>query len=99
MLNNISPIAFNGLVPLKKYKGPLLKLTKAEETKIAALQANINELEIELYNIDKFCSTRHLTYGQENYYFNKIDIINTHIRELKEEIRKIKINSLKNTKN
>ena len=99
MLNNVSPISFNGLVPLKKYKGPLLKLTKAEETKIAALQANINELEIELYNIDKFCSTRHLTYGQENYYFNKIDIINTHIRELKEEIRKIKINSLKNTKN
>lgn len=99
MLNNVSPISFNGLVPLKKYKGPLLKLTKAEETKIAALQANINDMEIELYQINKFIGGKKLTQAQTDYYYNKIDLINVRIRELKEKIREIKINSFKSTKN
>lgn len=99
MINTIAPIAFNGLVPLKKYKGPMLKLTQAEESKIADLRSNINDMEIELYQINKFLERKKLTQAQTDYYFNKIDIINTRIRELKQIIRRIKINSLKTMKN
>ena len=99
MINTISPIAFNGLVPLKKYKGPMLKLTQAEESKIADLRSNINDMEIELYQINKFLEGKKLTQAQTDYYFNKIDIINTRMRELKQIIRRIKINSLKTMKN
>lgn len=44
---------FTGMVPLKNYKGPMLKLTKADKEKIAALQENINQMEFELYHLER----------------------------------------------
>ncbi len=85
-------ISFGGMIPLKKYTGPLLKLTKSEEDKISTLQSNINDLEIELYQLSKIYDGKNLTNGQANYYFNKVESINTQINELKEIIRTIKIN-------
>lgn len=85
-------ISFGGMIPLKKYTGPLLKLTKSEEDKISTLQSNINDLEIELYQLSKIYDGKNLTNGQANYYFNKVASINTQINELKEIIRTIKIN-------
>ena len=38
--NSVSNISFCGLVPKKSYNGPLLNLTDADKTKIAALQEN-----------------------------------------------------------
>lgn len=91
---NTTPLSFTGLVPLKKYNGPLLQLTKSEKTKIAALQDNISRLEIDLYRINKFYAGKHLTTQQNNNYFNKINTINVKIDELKRLIREIKTNRL-----
>lgn len=91
---NITPLSFTGLVPLKKYNGPLLQLTKSEKTKIAALQDNISRLEIDLYRINKFYEGKHLTTQQSSSYLNKINTISVKIDDLKQLIRDIKTNRL-----
>ncbi len=92
-------IAFNGMIPLKNYKGPILKLTNSETERIAALQKNINNMEIELYQLNKIFEGKRLTTIQGNYYLNKIEAINAQITELKQIIRDIKINRLNAQKN
>ena len=77
-------IAFNGMIPLKNYKGPILKLTNSETERIAALQKNINNMEIELYQLNKIFEGKRLTTIQG---------------ELKQIIRDIKINRLNAQKN
>ena len=87
-------VSFQGYIPLKQYKGPVLKLTKDEEAKISALQENINNYEIELYRLTKLYDGKKLSTNQANYYLNKVETINAHINELKQLIREIKINRL-----
>lgn len=89
-----NPVPFNGMIPLKKYTGPILKLTETEEAKISALQENINNYEIELYRLTKLYDGKKLSTNQANYYLNKVETINAHINELKQLIREIKINRL-----
>lgn len=90
-----SNIQFRGMVPLKDYKGPILKLTQAEIKNINVLQENINMMEIELYNLDKKYAGKHLTTEIFQFYAGKWDSLNTEIKSLKEMIRNIKINRLK----
>ena len=87
-------VNFQGFIPLKQYKGPVLKLTKDEESKISILQANINNFEIELYQLGKIFDGKNLSTSQANYYFNKVENINSQIKDLKRMIREIKINRL-----
>lgn len=42
------------LVPLKNYQGPLLKLTKEDESKIKMLQGRIITLELEHFSFSKY---------------------------------------------
>lgn len=94
----INPINFTGLIPLKDYKGPILKLTKSEMAKIADLQENINQLELDLYNIDSKYSEKKLLTQQLHYYSNKKLTIIGQINELKEIIKHIKLNRLNKQK-
>lgn len=89
-----NPISFNGIIPLKKYTGPILKLTETEEAKISSLQENINNFEMELYNLNKLFEGKRLSTGQSNYYFNKVMTISAQIDDLKQMIRQIKIDRL-----
>ena len=92
-------IAFNGMIPLKKYKGPILKLTNEETAKIAVLQENINNAAMEIYNLNRMFGGKHLTVSQRDYYLNKLYSLEACINELKQMIREIKINRLNKQKN
>ena len=92
-------MSFGALIPANKYKGPLLKLTKEDKTKIAALQEDINRIELEHYKINQYIQTK------KNLSFNVLDILYTQsdrleyrIEQLKNMIREIKMNRLKTQK-
>ena len=42
------------LIPFSQYKGPILKLTKAEKAQIAHLESEIAALECDLYRISNY---------------------------------------------
>lgn len=98
ILNNTSFIQFKGLVPIKNYKGPILKLTEAEQTKIKAIQDNITQLEIELFNLQSFYKNKKFQTRELEYFIDKEYKIKDQIEEFKNIIRDIKINSLNKQK-
>ncbi len=92
--SNMIDIQFKGLVPIKKYKGPLLKLTAQEKDRIACLQEHINQMEFELYHLSKRYEGKHLrTEIFDNFMEKKFKLM-VRIKQLKDVIRNIKINRL-----
>ena len=89
----ISPINFNGYVPLKKYKGPTLELTQSEKARVDLLQANIAKLELSLYNIEKSLQISHLPTQKVQNLMDSAYTLKTQISELRELILIIELNS------
>ena len=93
--NSVSNVCFYGLVPKKSYKGPLLNLTDADKTKIAALQENINQMELELYDLSRIYDHKKLPSEKLDYIWGKQERLNITIIRLKEDIKAIKMNRIK----
>ena len=89
-----SNVQFRGMVPVKDYKGPVLKLTEDDIEKINKLQNSISQLEFEIYGINKLFEYKKLTPNELNFYYNKLDILEFQIKLLKDSIRQIKIDRL-----
>lgn len=94
IVNNINSIHFNGLVPLKNYKGPTLKLTDRERLEINTLKEYINQLEIELYKLQKFYQGKKFQTQKANYFIDKEFTIKCKIEDYQNRIRNIKINNI-----
>ena len=93
--NSVANISFRGLVPKKSYNGPLLNLTDADKAKIAALQENINQMELELYDLNRIYGSKRLTTEKLNYVYSREEKLNLKIEELQEIIKTIKMNRIK----
>lgn len=89
-----SNVQFRGMVPIKDYNGPVLKLTEDDIEKINKLQNSISQLEFEIYGINKLFENKKLTSGELNFYYNKLAILEYQIKSLKDSIRQIKIDRL-----
>ncbi len=89
---------FTGMVPLKNYKGPMLKLTKADKEKIAALQENINQMEFELYHLERQFNAGRLRTEKWNFLAEREGKLLERIDYLKDMIRNIKIERLNKQK-
>ena len=91
---------FNGakrLIPLSKYKGPILKLTEADKVEIAKCRQQIADLELDLNKLELL--ERRSTSSRETfYYFDKIQQYLFAIDELKSRIENIKIARLNKQK-
>lgn len=92
-------IQFGGKIPMKNYKGPILQLTKDETEKIAKIQDNISQLEIERYKILQFFEGKHISYQQYDYYANTLNLLEYRIEQARELIREIKVNRFTIQKN
>ena len=80
------------LVSLSEYKGPVLVLTPEDEAAIFELQSNINNLELDLYKLEKLYSSRaNMSYSIINNILSDMDVLRSGIADLREQIRKIKI--------
>ena len=93
--NSVANISFCGLVPKKSYKGPLLNLTVADKAKIVALQENINQMELELYDLNRIYGSKRLTTEKLNYVYSREEKLSLRIEELQEIIKTIKMNRIK----
>lgn len=93
IIDNKNFIQFRGLVPIKKYKGPILKLTDIEKQKIKNLQEQITQLELELYNLQKFYLSKKLPTKNINYFLDKEYNIKCQIEDYNNQIRNIKISN------
>lgn len=93
--NSVANISFRGLVPKKSYNGPLLNLTDADKAKIAALQENINQMELELYDLNRIYGLKRLTTEKLNYVYSREEKLSLRIEELQEIIKTIKMNRIK----
>ncbi len=87
-----SNLQFSGLVPVKKYKGPILKLNKADKRNIANLEKEIAQTECDLYKLNKTYDRRKISESERNYFIDMEHTLYLKIKFLREEIRKIKIN-------
>lgn len=87
-------VSFGKLIPINKYSGPVLKLTKDDTEKINALQENITRLEVDLYKFKRYFEYKRVIPQNWEYYSEKIDIIYNQIDRLREAIKEIKINRL-----
>lgn len=94
IIDNKNFIQFRGLVPIKKYKGPILKLTDIEKQKIKNLQEQITQLELELYNLQKFYLSKKLPTKNINYFLDKEYNIKCQIEDYNNQIRNIKISNI-----
>lgn len=86
----ISQINFNGYIPLKKYKGPTLQLTPAEQARVDVLQENIVKLELSLYKVEKSLQVSHLPTQKFQSLMDSAYTLKTQINELRELIKEIK---------
>ncbi len=80
--------------PISEYKGPILKLTQKDKEEIAKCQKSIASLECDVYDINKKLCQSGLTFGQKEYFYQKLMHLDYHIGILKDAIRDIKINRL-----
>ena len=81
------------LVPLSQYKGPVLKLTKGDKEKIAALEDSIASLEIELYKLSKY--QRKKISEKQKFMSDSAQMhLDAEISLLRQEIQDIKMNRL-----
>lgn len=91
---NYQNIPFKGIVPLKNYKGPLLKLSDDDKRRIEQLQETVGLLEHELYRLQRYYSVHKMTSPEKDRYFNRCMVIESEIEDLLNEIKNIKINRL-----
>ena len=88
---SISPSIAQGrkLIPKSEHHGPILKLTKKEQSLIDSLQAEVNNYQTEVYkiiNLKRQATTETLIYYYNDilvHLTNKIDIISDKIKEIK----------------
>ena len=91
---NISPTTnqtFTALVPKSEYKGVILKLTKKDEEKIAKLISQKSEYIFELNAIERLLEKKK-TIIESSGLFHRRSNIESHIRNIDEQIKAIKIN-------
>lgn len=79
------------IVSLKDYKGPVLKLTKKEQARISALDADIAYHNQELINLQNVLKSNN-GYYSKYYYFDKIMYHESQIEIAEKEKRDIKVN-------
>ena len=96
--NPVSQPNMMGLVPIKNYKGLVLKLTPADKKKIAELQAKRAGYEIELYKISVERRKKNYSFALDDYYDNKVLHIQGFIRDIEQMIKDIKTNRLNKQK-
>lgn len=91
---------FNGkLMPLSEYKGPILKLTKADKAKITKLQKELAISDIELAKLNDLY-IKNLRVPKQRYYLESlIQKLEAKIEEIQNLIKEIKINRLNIQKN
>ncbi len=87
-------LQFKGLVPVKNYKGPILKLTKAEQKLITDYQKAITQTECELYKLERAYQKKKISEKDSNYFNDVHYYLSGKIENLKNKIREIKINRL-----
>ncbi len=85
-------VVVNGkrLIPRAEYKGPILKLTKADNQDIAKLQKQIENLEIEHIKIVSILSNKKFNGYEKDYYNDTCIKIEHQINTLKNQIEHIK---------
>lgn len=105
MQNNYAQ-SFGALVPLSKYKGPLLDLTAHDKEQIANIQKQITALECNVYEYSTLHKSKKRTSdvqervynGYCNYVANEIEALRKKIVEIKKHRLKIQ-NAIKSGKN
>ena len=103
-----SGTTFGALKPLGEYKGPILKLTKADKEKIAKYEKQIAQLDIEIMKLNNYAQSRgtgvnHVKnftveeYGSD-YFNDQLFNLADNIDSLKKMIKQIKMNRLEKQK-
>lgn len=91
---------FKALVPFSKYKGPVLKLTEEEVSKVASLEAEIAQLVLEKMKIsDYLARTKSKSDALVHNFSTQDYVIDSKIDFLREQIRQIKINRITQQRN
>lgn len=91
---NYGNVQFGGLIPLKDYKGTILKLTEGDIIKIKQLQASINQLKCELYKLETYANRQKMNTEERDRYSAKWISLDFRIKRLEDEIKSIKMNRL-----
>ena len=78
------------LIPKSEYKGPILKLTTEDNRKISCLQNEIANYELQLIKILEILSGK-MNARERDYYSGVAFNLESVIKGLKNDIRKIKI--------
>ena len=86
-------IIVNGkrLIPAVEYKGPVLKLTKADCKNIDELQKKIENFEFEHMKISSLLMNKNLSNNSRDYYSEVCLCIEYQINALRDEIKNIKL--------
>lgn len=79
------------LIPISEYKGPVLKLTKADCKAIEKLQEKIENIEMEHLKIISLLSDKQLSNNTRDYYSDVCIELESQIKTLRDEIEKIKL--------
>ncbi len=82
------------LVPLSKYKGPILELTEKEKTEIAKLSKELSKWKIELVNTMSKKERYYAAPKSYSKYERKIERCENYIKFYQKSIDKIKQNRL-----
>lgn len=85
------------LVPLKDFKGPILKLTKKDKEQISQIEAHIQQYEQELIKLESCWNAARNT-RKEDSYDAKIKKLESFVAEARMLIENIKINRLNKQK-
>lgn len=83
---NTNPVAMGTKIPLSEYKGVILKLTAGDKKKIAEIQKDRTNTEIELYKLLNFFKRNKICPD----YSIRIDKLSAHINSCNREIAAIK---------
>lgn len=79
------------MVPLKNYRGPVLKLTKADKKKIEAIQENINQYTHEIMQLQRkldtlsICPLYDYIYEEKAKLEYQVDVAMSYIQKIKTE--------------
>jgi hypothetical protein len=103
IINSVSETAFtanqkaiivNGkrLIPRSQYKGPILELTKEEETEIKALRERLAEIAVKRLELEKYYRNSDVAINQRNYYDNAFMKLDWECDMLLDKIEKIQKN-------
>ena len=96
---NYGNVQFSGLVPLKDYKGAILKLTEGDVIRIRQLQSSISQLKCELYKLETYANRQKMNSAERDRYSDRALSLDFEIRKLESEIKNIKMNRLNMQKN